>query len=312
MRTISEERANSFRFDDDSGLELAQDCLAMIRKRTAIVGYGLMGGSLALALRPHLEYLAIVDTDPRALAAAASVADRTTSQFEVVASEADLVILATPVRTILELLGRLPALRSTGCMVFDLGSTKQAVGRAMDLLPGRFQGIGGHPMCGKEESGFSAASADLFEGQSFVLCRNVRTDAGIETLALRLVELVGATPLFLDAAVHDSLTAATSHLPYLVAASLVRAAATSQDERTWQVSATGFRDTSRLSGSDPRMMLDILVTNAPAILSYLQRFQEQLGEVAGRIRSQDEESLLNWLNEAYADHARYRASKGKR
>lgn len=284
----------------------------MIRENTTIVGYGLMGGSLAQSLRPHVAHLTIVDTDPEALAAAASVADRTLEALEVDTCHDELIILATPVRTILELVGKLAASQASGCMVFDLGSTKEKIGQAMEGLPGRFQALGGHPMCGKEQGGFAHASANLFEERTFVLCRNGRTGPAVESLVLQIVELVGATPVFLDAAVHDALVGATSHLPYLIAAGLVRVAAMSGDERTWHVTASGFRDTSRLAGSDPRMMLDILLTNAPAILSHLEKFQAELADVARWLRDQDVAELQAWLAQTRAEHARYQAIRGQR
>jgi prephenate dehydrogenase len=270
-----------------------------------------MGGSLALALRPYLEHLVVVDTDPVALDAAANIADQATAQFDAVAKEAEFLILATPVRTIIDLLARLPGTRQEGCLVLDLGSTKAAINRAMSVLPHRFQAMGGHPMCGKESGGFGAASGDLFRNQTFVLCRNSRTGPGIEELTLEVIELIGASPLFLEADGHDSLVAVTSHLPYLVAAGLVRAAATVGDERVWQVSASGFHDTSRLSGSDPRMMLDILMTNGPAILAQLEKHQEELADVARWLRLKDERRLEQWLAQAHADHEQYRAVRKK-
>src|SRR5690606_19870060 len=137
--------------------------------RVTIVGCGLMGGSLALALRPHLHHLTLVDNNPANLTAAAPLADVVTSDFAAGVQDAELVILATPVRVILSLLEQLPQARPQGCFVLDLGSTKQAIGAALDTLPEPFQAIGGHPMCGKTQTGFAAATPDLYRGRTFVL-----------------------------------------------------------------------------------------------------------------------------------------------
>jgi prephenate dehydrogenase len=282
----------------------------MWQERVCIVGLGLMGGSLALALRPYLKHLTVVDTDADTLAAAQELADTATADLAQGVRGADLIVLATPVRTILRLLADLPSLRPQGGMVLDVGSTKTEIGRAMAALPPRFQAIGGHPMCGKEKAGFAAATPDLYQDRTFILCRNGRTDPAIEALARRLIDQVGARPLLLPADTHDALVAATSHLPYLVAAALMRAVSAVDDGRLWSVSASGFHDTARLSASDPQMMLDILLTNRAAVLSQLERYQQELAAVVELLQSGDEETLARWLAQVQRQHADYRRDKG--
>ncbi|MBE2222969.1 MAG: prephenate dehydrogenase [Anaerolineae bacterium] len=283
-----------------------------------IVGLGLMGGSLALSLRlaqrvartPYPTHITIVDTNPATLQAAERLADVVTSDFAVGVAEAELVILATPVRTVLHLLAELAVLRPEGCMVLDLGSTKRDICAAMAALPTGFGAIGGHPMCGKETAGFSSATPDLYRDKTFVLCRNGRTTEQIETLVLNLLAIVGAQPLFLPPDVHDEMVAAISHLPYVVAGSLMRTAAGMADDRLWTVSASGFRDTARVSGTDPRMMLDILMTNKTAVLQQLQRYQAEITAVTALIEAGDEEKLAAWLVETQKDYFAYREKKG--
>jgi prephenate dehydrogenase len=278
----------------------------MWKERVCIVGAGLMGGSLALALRPFLTHLTLVDTNPATLTAVQTVADVATADLAAGAQSADLIILATPVRAILRLLADLPHLRPDGCLVLDLGSTKAAICRAMAGLPPPFQAIGGHPMCGRETAGFAAATPDLYRGQTFVLCRHGRTTAHVEQMALAVIEAIGARPLFLTADTHDELIAAVSHLPYVVAAALMR---TAVEARAWSVSATGFHDTTRLAGSDPQMMLDILLTNRTAVLHQIGEFQKQLGDLKRCLLQNDEAGLVQWLLEAQRQHVRYRAQK---
>ncbi|MFQ5435971.1 MAG: prephenate dehydrogenase, partial [Anaerolineae bacterium] len=172
-------------------------------RRLTIVGAGLMGGSLARALRPSLDHLALIDANPHTRQAAAGLADLITDDLAAGVAGADMVILATPVRAILRLLTELPAARPDGCLLMDLGSAKTAVCQAMSSLPPTFQSIGGHPMCGKETAGFAAADPHLYQNQTFVLCRNGRTTSHIEQTALAIVAHIGSHPLFLPPDVHD-------------------------------------------------------------------------------------------------------------
>ena len=279
--------------------------------RICVIGLGLMGGSLALALRGQAALVGVdAAADARRQALQSGVFDRITDNPAEALPDADAVILATPVRSILHLLAQLPALRPDGCLVLDVGSTKGDITRAMAALPEPFEAIGGHPMCGKETAGFAAATPDLYRHQTFILCRNDRTTPRVETLALDLIRQLGAQPLFLPADAHDTLVAATSHLPYVIAAVLMQAVATLDDDRLWSVSASGLRDTARLAGSDPQMMLDILLTNRPAVLAQLDQYQAHLAELKSLLLNGDEAALSQWLTAAQRHHTTYRQKKG--
>ncbi len=266
-----------------------------------------MGGSLALALRGKVGRLTAVDSHAatRQQALQQNLVEGITADFITAARAADLLIFATPVRTILHLLKQLPAIRPDGCLVLDVGSTKAGISAAMSDLPESFAAIGGHPMCGKETAGLTAAVPDLYEGQTFILCKNGRTTPQIEGLAKEIVAAVGAQPLWLLPEEHDRLVAAVSHLPYLVAATLMQTAVALHDERAWPVSASGFRDTSRLAGSDPYMMRDILLTNKTAVLEQLARYQAHLQEVTDLLQTGDETELAAWLQEKQAERQMY-------
>lgn len=286
-------------------------------KRICVVGLGLIGGSFALALRlaqrtattPLPLHLTIVDTNPETRAAAERLADVVTADLDTAVAKADLVVLATPVRVILRCLAQLPALRSDGCLVLDLGSSKVDICAAMDALPEPFQAIGGHPMAGKEVAGFGAATPDLFRGQTFILCRTQRTTDLAQAVALELIAHLGANPLLLPPALHDQMVAAISHLPYMAAAVLMRTAAALDDARLWPVSASGFRDTARLAGTDPQMMLDILLTNREAVLAQLAAYQERLTAVTRLLQNEDEAALHQWLAETQIAYQTYREYK---
>ncbi len=275
-------------------------------RRLAIVGAGLMGGSLALALRPYLDHLTLIDPHPHARQAAAGLADRVTADLADGVTDAELVILAAPVRAILRLVAELPAARPDGCLLLDLGSTKEIICRSMAAMPSQFQAIGGHPMCGRETAGFAAADPDLYRNQTFVLCRNGRTTPRVEQVSLAILARIGSRPLFLPPDMHDGLVGASSHLPYLASAALMQTAAALRDDQVWRVSASGFRDTSRLSGSDPAMMLDILLTNRTAVLDHLQKYLAELTAVQQLLQTGDEEMLAQWLTTAQRHHQVYK------
>jgi prephenate dehydrogenase len=276
--------------------------------RLGIVGLGLMGGSLAMALRGRVAGVVAVErqADTRQSALRAGIVDAAVETLTADSPPVDVLVLATPARVILDTLQRLPDLRPDGCAVIDLGSTKQAVVAAMDALPERFSAIGGHPMCGKETSGLASATPDLYHDQTFLLCPTQRTTPAIEATALALVAAIGARPLFIDARGHDQAVAAVSHLPAVLSAALMRVAA---DEQLWAISASGFRDTSRLAGSDPRMMIDILLTNRQAVLNALRDYESELAVVRQALETGDEAALADWLAAAQVSYAAYRRFK---
>lgn len=283
----------------------------MIDQRLCIVGLGLMGGSLALALKGKTRQMIGVDRHAatRQQALEDGAVDLATGSLAAGVAEADLVILATPVRTILQNLRELPALRPDGCFVLDMGSTKLAINEAMAELPDNFAALGGHPMCGKETAGYRVSDPALFQDRTFILTRNERTTPAVEELALRIIELLGAKPLFLSAQHHDQLAAAVSHLPYILSAALMHYVSDKKDEYLWPTSASGFHDVSRLAGSDPQMLLDILLTNKAAVLEQLLAYQEELEAVTHLLAEANEESLAAWLSVAQRQHISYRQAK---
>lgn len=283
----------------------------MIDQTVCIVGLGLMGGSLAKALHGQTRQLLGVDhhAATRQHALADGAVDFVSADLASGVRQADFLILATPVRSILHILSQLPQLKPEGCLLIDLGSTKTEICAAMAALPPSFSAIGGHPMCGKETAGYQAAAADLFRDQTFILCGNERTDRRIEDIALALINHIGAKPMFLPPHEHDQLAAIASHLPYLISAALMHRAAAMNDARIWPVSASGFRDTTRLAGSDPQMMRDILLTNSEAVLAQLAQYRSSLDQLVRLLEKNDEAALTAWLEESQKAHTAYRQAK---
>ncbi|MCC7353183.1 MAG: prephenate dehydrogenase [Anaerolineae bacterium] len=278
--------------------------------RVAIVGLGLMGGSLGLALRERHACREVVGIARRPetveLALRMGAVDRATTDLAAGVADADIVVLATPVRTILRQIPMLGSLLSPPCVVLDMGSTKSTICRALAALPDGLQPIGGHPMCGKETTGIEVAEATLYQGKTFVLTPLPRTGLQAVALAASLATTAGSRVIFLEPERHDRLVAAISHLPYLLSSALVAAAEEvgQADKAVWDVAASGFRDTSRLAASDVTMMLDILLTNREAVLAMVEALQGQLGSLADCLRREDEASLRALLEGARARRSR--------
>lgn len=268
--------------------------LELSEARVTIIGLGLMGGSLAAALKSRRAVRELVGVARRAETVAYAEGlryiDWGTCNLPEGVEGADVVILATPVRAILKLIPELGPYLKPGSLLLDLGSTKKAILEAMAGVPPHVQPVGGHPLCGKELSGIEAAEPELYEGANFVLIPLPRTAPEALRLAEELARACGAEPLVMtDAARHDRLLAVTSHLPYLLAAALVSAAEETGDEMTWQMAAGGFRDASRLAASDVDMMLDIFLTNQEPVQEALARFREQLEQMVALLFAGQEE-----------------------
>ena len=275
-----------------------------------VVGLGLMGGSLALALREARWADRLVGVDRNAamleVAEAAGAIDAGTTDLAAGIADADVVLLATPVRTILRLLPEVGRHARAGALIMDLGSTKQQICRAMIVLPEGLEPVGGHPMCGKEVAGFAAAEAALFHQRPFVLCPISRTAPAALELARSLALAIGARPVVLDPALHDRAVGAISHLPYALAVTLMTVVNAGRTPAAWSLAASGFRDTSRVAGSDVSMMLDILLTNREAVVEWLDAFAVPLAELRSELDRIDEAALRERLTAARENRIRLR------
>lgn len=276
--------------------------------RIAIIGLGLMGASLAQALRGQCAALFGVDSDPETVEKAADLGlvEAASVKMEEIVPQADLVIFAAPVRATLGLLGRLSDISNARAIVLDLCSTKAEIIAAMEALPAHFDPIGGHPMCGKETSGLENADPAIYHEAPFAIVPLARTSPGALALTGELVQAIGARPLLSDAATHDAWTAATSHFPYLMAAALVL----STPSDAAPLVGSGFRSTARTAGSSVPMMMDILTTNRANVLAALARMKETLNGFETALReSGSEQELAEALTKA---RERYQALVGKK
>ena len=265
-------------------------------ERLAIVGIGLLGGSVAKAARASglaREIVGIGRVRARLEPAVRDGAlDRATTDLREGLAGADFVVLAAPVLTNEALLARVWPLAESVAIVTDVGSTKAALVRAAQRLGGTrpLAFIGSHPMAGSEQSGYAVARADLFRGATVIV---TPTDAS-EPRALKTVtafwEAVGARVAPLDPEAHDRVVAAISHLPHLVADALVDAVL-AFEPNALSFAARGFKDSTRIAASDPAMWQEIFVGNRDALLASLAAFRRVLDDLEALVRSGDAAAL---------------------
>jgi prephenate dehydrogenase len=274
----------------------ADEIVSLGQCRIAIMGLGLMGGSLAMALNGKVGEIVGIDPDPNALQMAEDkrVCDHLDSHPGNLLKTVDLLILAMPVRKIIQVLTELPDLHPGSPVVMDLGSTKVDIVNAMRCLPTRFDPLGAHPMCGKEKSTLAAADANLFKESPFVFTRLERSSNRACSLAEQIAEAVQSKPLWLDAESHDKWVASTSHLPYLVACAL---ASVTPIEASL-LAGSGYASTTRVATTSPDMMLDVLLTNRGNVLAGLNAFRQQLDDIQTYLDNKDFDALKGLLHNA--------------
>jgi len=267
-------------------------------RRLAVVGSGLIGGSLCLAarLRGLAERVMAIDRDPRTLGEAARLGlAHETSADAAAARGAELVVLAVPVGAMAAAAAAVAPHVTDRTVVTDVGSVKAAVLAAVPpRLPHPDRFVPGHPIAGRERSGPAAAAADLFEGALVVLTPPPRTDPGCAALVRGLWSGAGARVLTMDAAEHDRIFAAVSHLPHVVAYALVAAVLDLEGEpgALLPYGGGGLRDYTRIAQSDPTMWRDICLANREPLLKALARFRDALGRLEALIAAGEGEALF--------------------
>jgi prephenate dehydrogenase len=250
--------------------------------RVAIIGLGLIGGSIGLALSRLGADIEVVGFARKPRVASRALALGVASRIERSAASAvngsDLVIIATSPMAVKGVMSEIRDSLRKGAIVTDVASTKAAVmDWAEELLPASVSFIGGHPMAGREASGIEAVDGDLFQGCTYCLVPGRNATKKAVALLEALVRRIGAVPLSIDAAGHDRLVAGISHLPLLISVALVSVTAGSP---SWtemaRLAATGYHDVSRLASGDPLMGRDICLTNKEPILRWLDDYIEEL------------------------------------
>ncbi len=264
-------------------------------EKIAVLGLGLIGGSLGLALQQTgiASQIAGYDSNPdathRALVRGAITLMCITVEEAV--QQADMVILAAPILALPGLFERIAPALKPGVLITDTASTKaQVLTWASTLLPANVVFVGGHPMAGREHSGIEAAEEGLFEGCAYCLTPTAQTPAEALAQLSEIVQRLGAHPFVLDAGRHDHLVAGISHVPFVLSSVLVQALHRDED---WpdmtRLAAGGFRDMSRLAAGSPTMYRDICLTNKEAILDWLDALAWQLERIRSLIAMNDDD-----------------------
>lgn len=262
--------------------------------RICIIGLGLIGGSIGMALRAAKPGgVEVIGYDPDAsterTARSRGAIDSAGRDLPDAVHDASVVIIAAPLSATPEVMAQIAPHLAAGSLVTDTGSTKAQVMRwATELLPGDTDFIGGHPMAGKETQGIDHAEAGLFKEKVYCLCPALNASEGSIAAMQSLVQLLGARTLFIDAEEHDQYAAAVSHLPLITSAALFSLVRESPGWREIApLAASGFRDATRLASGDPQMSYDICSGNREAILHWLDRYLTQLHELRVAISESD-------------------------
>lgn len=287
------------------GVEVADN--QPLFQRVAVIGLGLIGGSLASAIRSHDLARVVVGFDQKpedaALGVDLGVIDQAATTLEQAVRGSDLVVLAVPVRATRVVLEQIRPWLASDAVLTDVGSTKSSFVADVKAVFGNLSPrvIPGHPIAGSEKSGIRAANPDLFANHKVILTPADDADAAALSGLTALWEGTGATVLTMSVAYHDEVLAATSHLPHLIAFSLVDTLA-GEDENMdiFRYAAGGFRDFTRIAASDPVMWHDIFLSNRDAVLRVIDHFTQDLDQLRAAIANGDGATLLRVFSRAKA------------
>ena len=277
-----------------------------MRGNVLIIGLGLIGGSIALAIKkehPDAHILGY-DTDEQQamLAKALKIIDKPVKDYEEAAKVSDLIMICTPVNATVQVIEVLAALSlKETAILTDAGSTKKKVMDAAERLLGARQVfIGGHPMAGSHKSGVAAAKEHLFENAFYMLTPS--SHAGIKEIGQLKMWLKGTKAKFLEVSAdeHDYLTGVISHLPHIMAASMVNLAENAEKENQViaRLAAGGFRDTTRIASSSPEMWKDILLHNDKVLIPLLDSWIEEIKEVKEWMVNKDGKRIYDFFDGA--------------
>jgi cyclohexadieny/prephenate dehydrogenase len=274
---------------------------SVIFDRIAIIGFGLIGSSLARAVKAHGLARTIVacdrDEGARVTIGRLALADEVTGDPATAVRDADLVVIAAPLGAYADIAKQIALALKPGAIVSDVGSVKGPVVRDLPgLLPKTVYLVPGHPIAGTENSGPASGFETLFEGRWFIMTPPPGANAEAVRKVGELWAGCGSLIEVMDALHHDKVLGITSHLPHLIAYTIVGTAADLEDDAQSEVikfSASGFRDFTRIAASDPTMWRDVFLNNREAVLEVLGRFNEDLAALQRAIRWGDGETLFN-------------------
>lgn len=272
-------------------------------RRVAVIGLGLIGGSLAWALRRSGAYTVYgYDAAPQAVrqALARHAIDEGCASLEAAARAANLAVFCLPVRRIAATVAQVAPLLAPRTVVTDVASTKgELLATLPALLPPGVAYVGGHPMAGSEKSGFAAARPDLFAGHPYILTRHAGMDKRALRRVVEMVRHIGAVPVLLDGAAHDGIAAEVSHVPHLLAAALTMLAGRGPHaDVKMRLTAGGFRDMTRIAASEAALWTDICLSNRREITAGLRKLELLMEELIAALEHDDAAGLHTFLQQA--------------
>ena len=274
--------------------------MSVLFERMAIVGLGLIGGSLAKAVKERElvgDILGIGRSSQRLeCAKKQGIIDGYSIQMDEILSKADLVVVATPVGVIVDLIKEMIPFLKKGTIITDVGSVKKKIVEEVEgFTPDTLYFVGGHPIAGTENSGFEESFSTLFEGKKCIITPVTTTKVQALEKVKELWIRVGSTVVWMDAGEHDKVFAAISHLPHIVAYSMVNSLLRIEgfEENIFSFSAGGFKDFTRIAASHPVMWRDIALMNKDKLLPVIKLFQDYLEELKEAIGREDAEKLYS-------------------
>ncbi len=274
-----------------------------MKMKLAIIGVGLIGGSLGLCLKKEMGKDIFITGLCRTqksmdLAVELGAVDMAAPDVRAVVEDADIVFLATPVLQMVPMLGKILPHLKQGAILTDAGSTKAYLWQHIQgILPEGVYYIAGHPMTGREKSGVEAASADLFRNKAYVIVEDTGAPPEAHEKLMSMLSHTGANFLRLDIRKHDRCASIISHVPHVTAAALVTLLNQSEGdmESCLKLAGGGFKDTTRIASSNADMWADICMTNGEAIATHLRDLQAILGTVIGAIEAGDREAVRRYF-----------------
>lgn len=275
----------------------------MKMKLAGVIGLGLIGGSIAKALKYRLNMDIIgVDINTQYINEALSSGVIIEGGNDIsTLKNCDIIFICTPVNMALEYLDKLAAIAKNGCIITDVGSTKEEIMEyAKHNLPSKILFIGGHPMTGSEKSGFSESKSHLFENVYYILSPRKKTDRQAVDWLTKIVKGFGALPIVLDANTHDMAVAAISHLPHVIASGLVNMVnkLDGSDNHMHRLAAGGFKDITRIASSSPVMWQNICFSNSRNICTLVDMYIDLLEKFKKDIMNNSSQKVYTFFDEA--------------
>ena len=276
--------------------------------KIAIIGVGLIGGSLGLCLKEKLGdgvYITGLCRTEKSMRRAMELGavDLATSNLQEVVENADIIFLSPPVLQIVPMVKKILPFLKSGAILTDAGSTKQFIWQELKkILPPDIYYVAGHPMTGREKSGVEAADKNLFKGKAYVIAEDTGAPPEAKEKLMNILRLTEANFLEIDIAKHDRCASIISHVPHLTAAALVTLLNDAGDDldSCLKLVGGGFKDTTRIASSNADMWADICMTNGEAISTHLRDLQGILGKVIEAIDAHDRQAVHDYFSKSKA------------